>query len=101
MCIPVELGGEDDVRQRAGRLLSRAGYSPRRSHGFTLHETLIALTIIGLLGAGAVAFGRLLRSTHIATQVNTLVAHLYFARSEAIKRARPSCSNDSDREKGD
>ena len=97
MCIPVELRGENDARQRAARSLSRAGYGSRRSHGFTLHETLIALTIVSLLGAGAVAFGRLLRNTHITTQVNTLIAHLHFARSEAVKRGRPVtvCKSDS------
>jgi type IV fimbrial biogenesis protein FimT len=97
MCIPVELRGESDARQRAARLLSRAAGGPRRTHGFTLHETLIALTIVGLLGAGAVAFGRFLRNTHITTQVNTFIGHLYFARSEAIKRGRPVtvCKSDS------
>jgi type IV fimbrial biogenesis protein FimT len=79
------------------RSLAYAERRWRRSRGFTLHETLVTLTIISLLGVGAVAFGRLLRSTHVTTQVNTLIANLYFARSEAIKRGLPVtlCKSDS------
>jgi type IV fimbrial biogenesis protein FimT len=50
-----------------------------------------------MLGVGALAFGHLLRSTHLTTQVNTLIADLYFARSEAVKRGRSVtlCKSDS------
>lgn len=97
MCIPVELHGGKDAWKAATQVMASAARDSRWSHGFTLHETLVALTIISLLGVGAVAFGRLLRSTHVTTQVNTLIAHLYFARSEAIKRGQPVtlCKSDS------
>lgn len=97
MCIPVELRGGKDTRNTVARSLTCAGRGSRWSRGFTLHETLIALTIISLLGVGALAFDRLLRSTHLTTQVNTLIANLYFARSEAIKRGQPVtlCKSDS------
>lgn len=94
MCIPVESRGESDVCQTA---TDSPPCAAPWSRGFTLHETLVALIIIGLLGAGAVAFGRLLRSTHLTTQANTLIANLYLARSEAIKRGKPVtlCKSDS------
>ncbi|MFQ5936970.1 MAG: Tfp pilus assembly protein FimT/FimU, partial [Acidiferrobacterales bacterium] len=60
-----------------------------RLRGYTLHETLITLVIISVLIVSAVGFARLVRSTHISTQVNALVADLNLARSEAIKRAQP------------
>lgn len=97
MGIPVELRGAKNAYKTATRSLACAKRRLRTSQGFTLHETLIALTIVSLLGVGALAFGRLLRSTHATTQVNTLIAHLYFARSEAIKRGRTVtlCKSDS------
>ena len=98
MCVPVESrGGSGACRTTAAHSLSWAARCPRRSRGFTLHETVITLTIISLLGAGALAFAPLLRSTHLTTQVNTLIGNLYFARSEAIKRGQPVtlCKSDS------
>jgi type IV fimbrial biogenesis protein FimT len=97
VCIPVGLRGGKDRCKTALHLMTCSAHCSRRSHGFTLHETLITLSIICLLGVGAVAFSRLLRSTHLTTQVNTLIANLYFARSEAIKRGRPVtlCKSDS------
>jgi type IV fimbrial biogenesis protein FimT len=56
--------------------------------GFTLHEALVTLTIIGVVAVSAVGFTRILHSTQMTSQVNTLVADLSLARSEAIKRAR-------------
>lgn len=97
MCIPVGLRGEKDASHAVTHVLASGARATRKSYGFTLHETLVALTIISLLGVGAVAFARLLRSTHVTTQVNTLIANLYFARSEAIKRGHPVtlCKSDS------
>lgn len=97
MCVPVELRGGKDGWGAATPFVVSAARGLRRSHGFTLHETLVALTIVSLLGVGAVAFAHLLRSTHVTTQVNTLIANLYFARSEAIKRGQPVtlCKSDS------
>jgi len=97
VCIPAELRGGKDAWDAVTHFKASAARGARWSQGFTLHETLVALTIISLLGVGAVAFGRLLRSTHVTTQVNTLIANLYFARSEAIKRGLPVtlCKSDS------
>lgn len=71
---------------------------PLRSHpnrtdqvhalGFTLHEALISLTLVGILSVGAIGFMRLIQDTRIATEVNALVTDLSLARSEAIKRAQ-------------
>ncbi len=97
MCIPVELRGGRGACKTATHFMVCAARCSRRNHGFTLQETLVALTIISLLSVGTLAFGRLLRSTHATTQVNTLIANLYFARSEAIKRGQPVtlCKSDS------
>ena len=57
-------------------------------NGFTLHEALVSLTLIGILSVGAIGFARLVQDTRLATDVNALVADLSLARSEAIKRAQ-------------
>lgn len=67
-------------------LLRAQRFVPER--GFTLHEALITLTIISVVAVSAVGFTRILHSTQMTSQVNTLVADLSLARSEAIKRAR-------------
>lgn len=56
--------------------------------GFTLHETLVALTIVGILTVTAFGFARIVQSTQMTTQVNTLIADLSLARTEAIKRGQ-------------
>ncbi|MEE8264775.1 MAG: GspH/FimT family pseudopilin [Acidiferrobacterales bacterium] len=57
--------------------------------GFTLPEVLVTLTIIGIMAVSAVGFARILHSTQMTSQVNTLIADLSLARSEAIKRGYP------------
>lgn len=58
-----------------------------RHAGFTLFEALIALTIIVLVASLAVPLIRnVLLSNRMVTQVNTVIADLALARSEAIKR---------------
>lgn len=55
--------------------------------GFTLVESLVALAVAAILLMGAVpAMLQLLASNRIATEVNSLTAHLQLARSEAIKQ---------------
>ncbi len=67
------------------------------AQGFTLHEALVSLTLVGILFVGAMSFGRLVQNTGIATDVNTLLADLALARSEAIKRGQSVtvCQSDS------
>lgn len=59
----------------------------RRPAGFTLLETLAALTILAFLAGLAVpAYGRYLRWYRVQTEAQLLVWALQTARSEAIKR---------------
>lgn len=62
---------------------------PFHTRGFTLHEALVTLTLVGIVSVGALSVARLLQNTGIASEVNTLVADLSLARSEAIKRVQP------------
>ncbi len=48
----------------------------------------MVMVIASVLTVGVASSARLLRSTHSATQVNTLVTDLNLARSEAIKRGQ-------------
>lgn len=68
-----------------------------QASGFTLYETLIALTVVGILSAGTIGVARLVQSSRIASDVNNLIADLNLARSEAIKRGQPvtMCQSDS------
>ncbi len=80
------------------RLRSRRNRTDQiHTQGFTLYEALVTLTLISILSVGAISFGRLVQNTGIATDVNTLLADLALARSEAIKRAQPVtiCKSDT------
>ena len=58
----------------------------RHSRGFTLIELLVVVTISAILLALAVpSFTRLIQSTTISSNVNTLMADVRFARSESIR----------------
>jgi type IV fimbrial biogenesis protein FimT len=60
----------------------------QRNTGFTLNEMLIALTIVAILSAvAAPSFRQMIQNQRMTTQANELIGDLYFARSEAIKRA--------------
>lgn len=58
-----------------------------RDKGFTLIELLVTLAIAGIvLGLAAPSFSTSIRNSRLTSNINTLVATLNFARSEAIKR---------------
>lgn len=67
---------------------AHSGSAHRYRLGYTLQEMLVTLTIAGILIATAVGLNRMVRTTQIATEVNTLIADLNLARIEAIKRAQ-------------
>lgn len=66
--------------------MSRFSSSRRQARGFTLQESLISLLIGGSLVGGGVTLHTFVRENTQISAANKLVAHLNFARSEAIKR---------------
>ncbi len=61
--------------------------STRHAAGFNLVELMVVILIISvLLGIGIPSFRYVTNSNRVATQVNTLLGDMQFARSEAIKR---------------
>jgi type IV fimbrial biogenesis protein FimT len=59
----------------------------KKERGFTLLELMVTVTIVAILAAlAAPSFTRLIADNNLSTQVNSLLADLRFARSEAIKR---------------
>lgn len=61
-----------------------------KQHGFTLWEVLVTMLIVGIvLGFGVPNFMAFSRNGDMAAAVNTLVASLHLARTEAVKRQQP------------
>lgn len=59
----------------------------RNESGFTLIELIVTLTIVALVMAFAIpAMGTFIKNERLTTQINTLVGHLAYARSEAVTR---------------
>ena len=66
--------------------------------GFTLLEMVVTTAIIGIVMAFAVpALDTFIKNDRLTTQINTLVGHLAYARSEAVLRHQPIilCASDS------
>ena len=59
----------------------------KKHPGFTLVELMVVLAIAGVVMAFAIpAMGNFIKNERLVTQINTLVGHLAYARSEAVTR---------------
>lgn len=69
---------------------ARAAMCAMRSNGFSLVELLVSLAVAAvLLGIALPGFNALVRERALAAAINDLAAGIAYARSEAIRRARP------------
>jgi type IV fimbrial biogenesis protein FimT len=58
-----------------------------KSHGFTLPELMITLGVIAILLSVAVpSISNMVRDNRLTAQLNTVMADIHLARSEAVKR---------------
>ena len=61
-----------------------------KSSGFTILELMLTVGIIGIVTAIAIPSMRVfMQNDRLTTQINTLVGHLAYARSEAVLRTQP------------
>jgi type IV fimbrial biogenesis protein FimT len=61
----------------------------KKNYGFTLLELLITVAIVGILMAfGLPAMDSYVKNDRLSTQINALVGHLAYARSEAVLRSQ-------------
>jgi type IV fimbrial biogenesis protein FimT len=67
-------------------LSTRIGRSPRAARGYTLHELLVTLTLVGVTAAAGLETWQMLQSVRQSTEVNEFLALLALARSEAVTR---------------
>ena len=59
----------------------------KKHPGFTLVELMVVVAIAGMAMAFAIpAMGTFIKNERLVTQINTLVGHLAYARSEAVTR---------------
>ena len=62
----------------------------KRNAGFTLTELLITITVLTLVMAiGVPSMRDFIKNDRLVTQINPLVGHLAYARSEAVLRHQP------------
>ena len=60
----------------------------RTQIGFTLIELMVALAILGIVvGFGVPQISRIVQNNRLVASLNSLSAHLTYARSEAVKRS--------------
>ena len=58
-----------------------------KSHGFTLPELMITMGVVAILLSVAVpSISNMVRDNRLAAQLNTVMADIHLARSEAVKR---------------
>ena len=62
----------------------------KKNSGFTLLELLITLVLVSIVMAiGLPSMRDFIKNDRLSTQINTLVGHLAYARSEAVTRHLP------------
>lgn len=62
----------------------------KKYSGFTLVELFVVLAIVSIVMAfGMPSFNEFVKNDRLSTQINLLIGHLAYARSEAVLRAQP------------
>ena len=61
----------------------------KKNSGFTLLELMVTMAVVGIVFAiGIPSMNTFIQNDRLVTQINTLVGHLSYARSEAVKRSQ-------------